>query len=112
MRAIGFQPTFDKWQSQLCGGIAVHIIEPAKVQPVRFTIDVLATVRHLYPEDFAWLPPPYEYEREKAPIDILYGSDKLRKVLESEEASANDVDSLAAVDATAWWQRTADIRLY
>ena len=86
VRPVWFQPTFDKWQAQSCGGIAVHIVEHAKVQPVRFTIDVLATVRQLYPAEFAWLPPPYEYEREKMPIDILYGSDKLRKALESEVA--------------------------
>jgi hypothetical protein len=27
----------------------------------------------LYPEQFAWKQPPYEYEREKLPIEILLG---------------------------------------
>jgi hypothetical protein len=27
----------------------------------------------LYPDSFAWKQPPYEYEREKLPIEILLG---------------------------------------
>jgi hypothetical protein len=27
----------------------------------------------LYPKQFAWKQPPYEYEREKLPIEILLG---------------------------------------
>ena len=30
------------------------------------------------PPRFAWRQPPYEYEHDKWPIDILYGSDRLR----------------------------------
>ena len=32
---------------------------------------------------FAWRQPPYEYEHDKEPIDILYGSDQLRTTLDS-----------------------------
>jgi uncharacterized protein YbbC (DUF1343 family) len=112
VRPLRFQPTFDKWQAQSCGGIAIHITEPAKVQPVRFTVDVLATVRRLYPHDFAWLPPPYEYEREKPPIDILYGSDKLRKALEDQASRPVAPSKLAAADKDAWFGRIEGILLY
>jgi hypothetical protein len=27
----------------------------------------------LYPDQFKWKQPPYEYEREKLPIEILLG---------------------------------------
>ena len=33
----------------------------------------IRTVRDMYPEDFAWKPPPYEYEHKKLPIEILCG---------------------------------------
>ena len=32
-----------------------------------------------HPARFAWREPPYEYEHDKLPIDILSGSDRLRR---------------------------------
>jgi uncharacterized protein YbbC (DUF1343 family) len=32
---------------------------------------------------FGWRQPPYEYEHDKMPIDILAGSDLLRRQIES-----------------------------
>ena len=81
LRPIRFVPTFDKWQGQRCGGVALHVVEPPAVRSVAMTLHILAAVRRLYPRDFAWLPPPYEYEREKMPIDILFGSSRLREAL-------------------------------
>jgi uncharacterized protein YbbC (DUF1343 family) len=40
--------------------------------------------RRVDPGRFAWRPPPYEYEHHKAPIDILAGSDALRRQIETE----------------------------
>jgi len=39
----------------------------------------------LYPAYPLWKLPPYEYETEKMPIDILAGSDRLREGLENGE---------------------------
>jgi uncharacterized protein YbbC (DUF1343 family) len=41
-------------------------------------VAVIRTMYHLYPESFFWKQPPYEYEEEKLPIDILAGTDELR----------------------------------
>ena len=38
------------------------------------------------PEKFAWRQPPYQYEHDKLPIDILAGSDVLRQQIEREVA--------------------------
>ncbi|HDL20544.1 MAG TPA: DUF1343 domain-containing protein [Nitrospirae bacterium] len=48
----------------------------------------------LYPEQFAWKEPPYEYEEVKLPIDILSGTDRLRKDIERGE-KLNEME--------AWW---------
>ena len=63
--------------------------------------------------DLAWLPPPYEYEREKMPIDILFGSSKLRDTLVSEfVASDATIRELASLDEAAWWHRDKPYLLY
>src|SRR5437868_4219862 len=106
IRPTRFVPTFDKWQGQSCGGIALHVVDPAAVRSVSATLAILAVIRSLWPNEFAWLPPPYEYEREKMPIDILFGSSRLREALLSESALSDaTIKELARLDEVAWWQR-------
>jgi uncharacterized protein YbbC (DUF1343 family) len=45
---------------------------------------LIHTFRKMNPEKFAWRQPPYEYEHDKLPIDILAGSDVLRRQIEQE----------------------------
>jgi uncharacterized protein YbbC (DUF1343 family) len=112
-RPIRFVPTFDKFQGQRCGGVAIHILDAAALRSVALTVGILAAVASLWPREFAWLPPPYEYEREKMPIDILFGSPRLREAM-SAAASAGDVTikQLAALDEAAWWRRVQPHLLY
>jgi uncharacterized protein YbbC (DUF1343 family) len=72
-REVEFEPTFHKHARQLCGGTQMHVTDRAIFQPLRTGIELLHVVRELYPEHFAWNPPPYEYETEKLPIEILLG---------------------------------------
>ena len=113
IRPIRFVPTFDKWRGQRCGGVALHVVEPRAVRSVAMTLHILAAIRELWPEDFAWLPPPYEYEREKMPIDILFGSPRLRESLMSENAVTDaTIRELARLDEDAWWRRASPYLLY
>jgi len=113
LRPIRFVPTFDKWRGERCGGIALHVIDPQAVRSVATTVSLLDAVRRLYPRDFAWLPPPYEYERDKPPIDILFGSPGLRQRLaDAQPLSPGEVGQLTAFDETDWLRRTSSVRLY
>jgi uncharacterized protein YbbC (DUF1343 family) len=45
----------------------------------------VALLRECYgsaPDHFRWRDPPYEYEHDKMPIDILAGSSELRQQIE------------------------------
>ncbi len=113
LRPIHFVPTFDKWQGQRCGGIAFHIIDPRAVHSVGTTIALLAAASRLYSRDFAWLPPPYEYERVKPPIDILFGSPRLRERLAAADPlSPAEIAELTAFDQDDWQRRTASFLQY
>jgi uncharacterized protein YbbC (DUF1343 family) len=108
-----FRPTFDKWRDQDCGGVSFHVLDALAFRPVRTTVALLACIGRLWPDQLTWLPPPYEYEMEKMPIDILFGSDRLRRKIESGELQdARHVTELVDFDATAWRNRVADILLY
>jgi uncharacterized protein YbbC (DUF1343 family) len=113
LRPIRYVPTFDKFQGQPCGGIAIHIQDAAAVRSVEMTLQIVAAVSRLWPSDFAWLPPPYEYEREKMPIDILFGSGALRLALQSElPPSHATITGLSRLDEAAWWDRARPYLLY
>jgi uncharacterized protein YbbC (DUF1343 family) len=53
-----------------------------RFRPFRTGVAVLKTVYELYPGYFRWRKPPYEYETKKLPIDILAGTDRLRRDIE------------------------------
>ena len=84
-RPMYFQPTFQKHKGRLCGGAQIHVINRKKFKPFKTGVAILKAAHDLYPEHFAWKQPPYEYETEKMPIDILAGSDKLRIDIEAGE---------------------------
>jgi uncharacterized protein YbbC (DUF1343 family) len=82
-RPIVFEPTFQKHARETCGGCQVHVTDRRAFRPVLTAVTLLAAFRRQSPERFAWRQPPYEYEHEKMPIDILYGSDALRTQIEA-----------------------------
>ena len=84
LRPTWFTPTFDKWSGELCGGFQLHVVDLKKFSPYRFTLALLKAVIRLYPDNFSWLAPPYEYEYEKLPIDILTGDPAIRQTLEND----------------------------
>jgi uncharacterized protein YbbC (DUF1343 family) len=78
LRGCYFEPTFQKHAGTLCGGAQLHVTDPCAFDPVRTTVEILIAARALAPDDFAWKSPPYEYEEELMPIDMLWGHDGLR----------------------------------
>jgi uncharacterized protein YbbC (DUF1343 family) len=91
-RPVFFEPTFHKHARETCGGCQVHVVDRDAFRPVRAAVELIAEFRRQDPQRFAWRKPPYEYELEKEPIDLLYGSDRLRAVVDA----GSDVTALAA----------------
>ena len=82
-RPAYFEPTSQKWSGQTCGGVQVHLRDREVFEPYLTGIAVLAAIRTLYPESFQWREPPYEYESDKRPIDMLAGTAMIPAQIES-----------------------------
>jgi uncharacterized protein YbbC (DUF1343 family) len=76
-----FAPNFQKWSGEVCRGFQIHVTDPTTFRPYRTTLAILQSLLCLYPDRFAWTPPPYEYEEVKLPIDILTGDPGIREAL-------------------------------
>jgi uncharacterized protein YbbC (DUF1343 family) len=91
-RPTAFEPTFQKHARQTCGGCQLHVTDRIAFEPVCVAVELIAEFRRQNPSAFAWRQPPYEYEHDKWPIDILYGSDRLRTTIDE----GGDVGQLIA----------------
>ena len=99
-RPAVFEPTFHKHARQSCGGCQIHVLDRDAFRPVLTGVALVAAFRAADPERFRWRDPPYEYEHEKLPFDILAGSSELRQQIES-GMTAEDI-------ARSWEPAVAD----
>jgi len=81
-RSCVFVPTFQKHRGQACGGVQIHVTDRAEFLPAIAGIAVVKTAFDLYGDDFKWKQPPYEYEYEKNPFDVISGTSRIREAIE------------------------------
>ena len=103
-RPVMFEPTFHKFAREACGGCQIHVTDRQAFLPVLASVAVMAAFHRANPGRFAWRQPPYEYEHDKMPIDILAGSPALREQIEgglgAREIAASWDDAVAAFEPT------------
>jgi uncharacterized protein YbbC (DUF1343 family) len=110
-RPTYFEPTFQKHARTTCGGCQLHVTDRAALRPVVTAVALLCEFRAANPEKFAWRQPPYEYEHDKMPIDILAGSGDLRAQIDAGLDHRAIAESWAA-DQAAFQRDRADFLLY
>ena len=110
-RPVVFEPTFQKHAGRACGGCQVHVTDRARFRPVATGVALVAELRARLGDAYAWRPPPYEYEHEKLPIDILAGSDRLRAQIEA-GVPALEIAASWADDEAAFARDAAAYHLY
>ena len=94
-RPATFEPTFQKHARTACGGCQIHVTDRRLFPPVAVGAALLREFCGIAPDRFAWRMPPYEYEHDKMPIDILAGSPALREQVEAQTPLPDIVGSWA-----------------
>jgi uncharacterized protein YbbC (DUF1343 family) len=92
-RPTFFTPAFQKHGGRLCGGVQVHVQDRRRFPAYLTYLLLIAHARRQDPSRFAWRQPPYEYETVKLPIDILCGTDRIRRALEARRSPRGLVPS-------------------
>ena len=100
LRPVYFSPTFHKYKESLCAGLMIHVTERESFKPFKTAVCLMRALYELYPREFRWREPPYEYEYEKLPIDLLSGTDRIRREIE---------EGVDMEEMEAWWQREAEV---
>lgn len=117
LRACSFEPTFHKHAGALCAGIQVHAEDPVyydheEFKPWRLFALAFKALRRLRPEYAIWRDFPYEYEKERLAIDVINGSDLLRRWVDDPQGLPGDLEALAAKDEAAWREAARPALLY
>lgn len=116
LRPCFFEPTFHKFAGQLCAGLQIHVDLPeynhSKFRPYRLTAAIFkAACEQLGPEKM-WKNPPYEYEFEKLPIDLISGSEFLRHWVQDRKSNYPQLDKYLTKDEKAWEKFRKPFLLY
>lgn len=82
LRPLCFEPTSGKWMGQTCTGFQIHVTQADCFLPYRTSLALLQAMLRLYPGTFAYKEPPYEYEYERLPMDLIIGDRAVREALE------------------------------
>jgi uncharacterized protein YbbC (DUF1343 family) len=110
-RPVFFRPTFQKHAGQTCGGVQVHVLDRRRFPAYLAYLLLIFHARLHNPRKFAWRKPPYEYETVKLPIDILCGTDRIRRTIER-GISPRTLERSWREDAAAFRRRRRRFLLY
>lgn len=88
-RPTYFVPTFNKYRGRLCGGAQIYVMNRERFDPFSTGLEIIRTIKNLYPSKFKWRKPPYEFEKKRLPIDILLGNSWIREAIEINRSIAS-----------------------
>lgn len=97
-REAYFNPVISKHLGKVCGGVQVHITDPAALDAIAVAVEMLVGLKTLYP-DFAWRQDSWDTARPFW-IDKLTGSTRLRTQI--------DAGASAATVTASWRRETAE----
>ena len=116
LRPSWFEPTFHKHVGKLCAGVQIHVEDPSynheAFRPWRLQSLAFKALRDLVPDYPIWRDFPYEYEQNRLAIDVINGSDLLRKWVDDSNATPADLDALTTPDETSWAAEIKPLLLY
>ncbi len=111
LRPVNFIPTFQKHHGVSCGGYQIHVTDRQLFQPWKVGQILCRELYNQLGSSFQWKEPPYEYEYEKLPIDMINGTDSLRLWVEAQ----GSFDELLQLERQQWAdfeEKRAQVLLY
>ena len=111
LRPVSFLPMFQKHQGVVCGGFHIHITHRERFRPWRLGQFLLREFVRKLGDKFSWHQGPYEYEYDKLPIDLINGSDKLRRWVENYQGMG-ELDLLEKQGMDKFMDKRDDCLLY
>jgi len=110
-RPVVYTPTFHKHAMKPNGGVQIHVTNPETFRPYRTGVAFLKAAHDQDPAQFKWREKAYEFVDKIPAIDLLCGTDAIRKGIEA-GASLDDMAARWPRDEGAFGEERADFLLY
>ncbi|MGA1976526.1 MAG: DUF1343 domain-containing protein [Bacteroidales bacterium] len=82
-RVHSFMPAFNKYSGDICNGLQIYVTDVGKYHPASVALEIIdAIIENAPGGKFIFNKPPYEYENNLMPFDILSGDSGMRSMLE------------------------------
>jgi uncharacterized protein YbbC (DUF1343 family) len=111
LRPVEFEPTSNKWGGHPCKGFQIHVTDPGAYSPYALSLGFYQAIYQTYPDRFAYKQPPYEYEYERLPMDLILGDRQIRFQIEAGQP-LTDIISGWEVALSAYTQTINIVHLY
>jgi beta-N-acetylhexosaminidase len=110
-RSCIFRPTFQKHGGISCGGVQIHVLDRQTFEPVVTGITMVQVAHDMYPGEFRWKEPPYEYVYDRNPFDVIAGTSSIREAIEAGR-SVDDIEAGWKEQLTEFKRVREDYLLY
>ncbi|MBI2841003.1 MAG: DUF1343 domain-containing protein [Acidobacteria bacterium] len=110
-RPLQFKPTFNKYAGDVCQGFQIHVTDRMRFKPYLTGLAIVQGGILLHRGRLAWRQPPYEFETEKLPIDILLGSTAVRLRIERGD-TVREIERGWSRELVSFGRRRARFLLY
>lgn len=111
LRRHDFIPTFNKFHGDYCHGFQIHPTDVTRFKPVALPVALMQACYESSDGAFSFTNPPYEYEFEIPPVDIVSGDATLREWVSSGE-SVSALQEVWAKEHAPFMEKFNTIRLY
>ena len=82
-RETVFRPMFGKCVGEICKGVEIHVLDRQELRPLALGVSLLQVFRDSDPGSFRWRRDPYEFVSAVPAVDLLTGSDLVRRTVEA-----------------------------
>ena len=83
-REISFKPMFQKHKDKVCNGLELHITDYKDIKPLKIYLTLIYEIYHNF-KGFDWRYEEYEFVTKPIAIDLLFGTDKIRNMIENHD---------------------------
>lgn len=80
-RPCWFSPLWDKHAGNLCGGLQIHVTDRKVFLPLKTGTAIIWAAKQF--DGFGWRTEPYEFVSDRLAIDLLFGDDEPRKLVDT-----------------------------